>query len=206
MPADSRDRDASTLGPGRHWPVDAYAPESQAAPEPADVIGVAIRIPEPFGDTLQAKRAEFNDPLAHAIPAHVTLLGPTRVPRRQRETLVEHLADVVAQVAPFPMSLRGTGTFRPVSDVVFVQVARGISGCERLEQRIRSGRYGGELAFPYHPHVTVAHDVADEDLDRAFEDLADFQVAFPVDAFWLYEQDVDGAWTPVRSFRLAGTR
>jgi hypothetical protein len=54
--------------------------------------------------------------------------------------------------------------------------------------------------------VTVAHDVADEDLDRAFEDLADFQVAFPVDAFWLYEQDVDGAWTPVRSFRLAGTR
>ncbi len=204
MPADSRDRDASTLGPGRHWPVDAYAPESQAAPEPADVIGVAIRIPEPFGDTLQAKRAEFNDPLAHAIPAHVTLLGPTRVPRRQRETLVEHLADVVAQVAPFPMSLRGTGTFRPVSDVVFVQVARGISGCERLEQRIRTGAYAVALTFPYHPHVTVAHDVAEADLDRAFDDLADFRADFEVEEIWLYEQDEMGHWRAVRPFRLAG--
>jgi 2'-5' RNA ligase len=201
MSADVSPSEPPTLGPGRGLPVVSGSSASRCR-----IIGVAIPIPDPHGPLLQSKRAEFNDPLAHAIPAHVTLLGPTEVTDEGLPGLVSHLADVASVSEPFDVVLRGTGTFRPVSDVVFVQVARGISGCERLEQRIRSGRYGGELAFPYHPHVTVAHDVADEDLDRAFEDLADFQVAFPVDAFWLYEQDVDGAWTPVRSFRLAGTR
>ena len=102
-------------------------------------IGVAIRVPAPFGPLLQAKRAEFKDPLADLIPAHVTLLGPTVIHQVARPALVEHLEQVSREVGPFPMALRGTGTFRPVSDVVFVQVARGISGCERLEQRIRSG-------------------------------------------------------------------
>ena len=68
---------------------------------------------------------------------------------------------------PFDIELRGTGTFRPVSPVVFVQLARGIGGCERLEQRVRPGPLTRDLPFPYHPHVTVAHDVADEALDRA---------------------------------------
>ena len=102
------------------------------------------------------------------------------------------------------MALRGTGTFRPVSDVVFVQVARGISGCERLEQRIRSGEYAAQLTFPYHPHVTVAHDVSEDDLDRAFDDLAEFRADFDVEHIWLFEQDVAGQWRPVRSFQLTG--
>jgi hypothetical protein len=107
-------------------------------------------VPEPFGPILQAKRAEFNDPLADSIPAHVTLLGPTVVHHVARPALVEHLARVASEVGAFRWPLRGTGTFRPVSDVVFVQVALGISGCERLEQRIRTGPYAADLTFPYH--------------------------------------------------------
>ena len=38
-----------------------------------------------------------------------------------------------------------------------------------------------ELRFPYHPHVTVAQDVAPEALDKAYEDLADFSALFEVD-------------------------
>ena len=161
------------MGPGADWFADASdASDATDAPQHRQTIGVAIRVPEPFGPILQAKRAEFNDPLADSIPAHVTLLG--------------------------------TGTFRPVSDVVFVQVALGISGCERLEQRIRTGPYAADLTFPYHPHVTVAHDVAEADLDRAFDDLADFRADFEVAEIWLFEQDRLGQWRPVRSFPLTG--
>lgn len=167
-------------------------------------VGVAIPIPEPHGPLLQAKRAEFNDPLADSIPAHVTLLGPTGIHRTSFPAFVDHLTGVASEVSPFTMVLRGTGTFRPLSDVVFVQVARGISGCERLEELIRSGPYAGALAFPYHPHVTVAHDVDPADLDRAFEDLAHFYAAFDVEAIWLFEQDAWGAWSPLRPFALTG--
>ncbi|MFZ1287335.1 MAG: 2'-5' RNA ligase family protein [Candidatus Phosphoribacter sp.] len=167
-------------------------------------VGVAIPIPEPYGPLLQAKRAEFNDPLADSIPAHVTLLGPTEIHRTSFPAFVDHLTGVASEVKPFAMVLRGTGTFRPLSDVVFVQVAQGISGCERLEELIRSGPYACALAFPYHPHVTVAHDVDPADLDRAFEDLAHYHAAFEVDAIWLFEQDISGAWSPLQPFALTG--
>jgi len=166
------------------------------------VMGVSIPVPAPFGEDLQHRRASFGDPLAHAIPTHVTLLGPTPVACDDLPALVEHLDSAAATTDPFTMVLRGTGTFRPVSDVVFVQVALGISACEQLERSIRSGRWSRDLPFPYHPHVTVAHDVDDGSLDLAFDDLADYAASFEVPCFHLYEQDQAGTWTPVREFAL----
>ncbi|WP_434582252.1 2'-5' RNA ligase family protein [Carbonactinospora thermoautotrophica] len=128
-------------------------------------IGVAVAIPEPYGTCLQSYRESFGDPLARAIPTHVTLLPPTAV-----------------------------------SPVVFVQLAQGISDCERIERRIRSGPLARELKFNYHPHVTVAHDVPDEMLDLAFEKLSSFEAKFEVLGFSLYEHGQDGVWRPQRDF------
>ena len=73
----------------------------------------------------------------------------------------EHLAAVAAAHLPFTLHLRGTGTFRPVTQVVFVAVAAGISECELLAAAIRAApELHREARFPYHPHVTVAQDVA----------------------------------------------
>ncbi len=68
----------------------------------------------------------------------------------------------------FPLRLRATATFRPVSPVVFVSLTEGISSCEILAEAIRQGPLAQDLAFPFHPHVTVAHDLADAALDLAF--------------------------------------
>jgi 2'-5' RNA ligase len=173
-----------------------------SAPRDVTMVGVSIPIPAPFGPQLQARRASYGDPLAPTTPAHITLLGPTEVADPEVAELVEHLGDAARSVDPFVVVLRGTGTFRPVSDVVFVQVARGISACEQLEQGIRKGRWGTELAFPYHPHVTIAHDVAEAELDRAFDELAQFVAMFEVHSFHLYVKDSGGTWVPVREFPL----
>lgn len=165
-------------------------------------IGVALAVPPPHGPQLQGARAGFGDPLAALIPPHVTLLGPTVVERTELDKVDEHLSAVATVHAPFTVHLRGTGTFRPVSDVVFVQVVQGISECEQLERSVRSGPLSQELRFHYHPHVTVAHDVPGDALDRAFAELADFEARFEVDRIQVFEHGDDGVWRPVRAFPL----
>ncbi|MEN3310514.1 MAG: hypothetical protein V7603_6716 [Micromonosporaceae bacterium] len=165
-------------------------------------VGVAIGIPEPWGSQLDKSRAATGDPLAPFVPAHVTLLGPTDVDPDALPAIERHLAGVANGQRPYVVRLRGTGTFRPVTEVVFVAVASGISRCEQLAGAVRSGPLERELHFPYHPHVTVAHDIPTEALDAVFEELAGFSARFVVDHFTLYVHGADGRWRPVRDFPL----
>jgi 2'-5' RNA ligase len=114
------------------------------------------------------------------------------------------LADASRAVGPFAMHLAGAGTFRPVSQVVFVQVAAGLVECELLEARVRSGPLARALDFPYHPHVTVAQDVDPDALDDTYEGLRDFVARFEVRSFTMYERGTDGTWLPRREYSLQG--
>ncbi|MFB9377257.1 2'-5' RNA ligase family protein [Kineococcus gynurae] len=158
------------------------------------LVGVIIEIPQPYAIELTAWRAEFGDPLARSVPPHITLLPPTRLARDGFDPLVAHLRTVAAAREPFEVLLRGTATFRPVSPVVFVQLAHGISECEMLQAAVRSGPVSRDLDFPYHPHVTVAHDVAASALDRAETALRDWEGRFTVGGFSLHEHGADGVW------------
>jgi len=168
------------------------------------VIGVSIPIPAPFASELQRLRASYGDPLAESIPTHVTLLPPTEISDDDVPEIHEHLERVAAAERPFTMLLRSTGTFRPISPVVFVQVAGGISNCERIEQAIRTGPLKRDVQFYYHPHVTVAHHVDDAAMDRAFNELASYECSFEVASFDLYEHGSDLVWRAVRSFDFNG--
>lgn len=165
-------------------------------------IGIAIEIPEPYAAELSAARLAADDPLAEFIPPHITLLGPTLLDVEQLGEARAHLADVAAAAPPFTVQLRGTATFRPISPVVFVALAQGISECEQLEAGVRSGILDGELRFNYHPHVTIAHEVPDAALDKAFEAMADYSAEFEVDRFYQYEHGDDGVWRPQAAFPL----
>jgi 2'-5' RNA ligase len=167
-------------------------------------IGVAIDIPEPWGSVLTMRRAAAGDPQAAHVPAHLTLLGPTEVAVPDLEEIDGHLADVAGGHRRFTLHLRGTGTFRPVTDVVFVAVAAGISECELLAEDVRAApAIRRPQRFPYHPHVTVAQDVAADQLDAVFADLAGFEARFPVDRFTLFEHCPDGSWRAHREYQLA---
>lgn len=166
-------------------------------------IGVAIAVPEPYGDLLRRHRASFGDPMAETVPSHVTLLPPQEVPESSLELVYASLEDAAREHSRFTMRLRGTGTFRPVSPVVFVAVSEGISNAEVLAKSVRRDLLHGELSFPYHPHVTIAHDLDDQTLDRAFVELSGFECTFEVDSFALYLHQHDCGWKPHREFDLA---
>jgi 2'-5' RNA ligase len=168
-------------------------------------IGIAIDIPQPWGSMLTERRAAAGDPQAAHVPAHLTLLGPTEVDELDLGEIDRHLVTVASAHRPFTVHLRGTGTFRPVTDVVFVTVAAGISECELLAEAVRAApTVQRPQRFPYHPHVTVAQDVPADRLDAVFAELAGFEARFAVDGFTLFEHCPAGNWRAHRDYHLSG--
>jgi 2'-5' RNA ligase len=165
-------------------------------------LGVAIAIPEPHATVLTNWRRRVGDPASDLIWPHVTLLPPTPVPTEAMDDIHKHLASAAEDNDPFVMHLSGTGTFRPISPVVFIQIARGVSECELLEKVIRCGPLDRNLEYPYHPHVTVAQEVDDGALDAAYDGLATFVARFPVAKFALFSRDVDRRWKVRTEFHL----
>jgi 2'-5' RNA ligase len=159
-------------------------------------IGVSVAVPDPYGARIQDARAGYGDPLARAVPTHVTLLPPTEVPRDQLGAIELQLSASAARHRPFRVLLHGSGSFRPVSPVVYVRLEAGVRECRMLEAAVRSGLLARELAFPYHPHVTVAQALDEPVLDRAQRDFRDYRAEFEVPGFSLYLFGPDGVWRP----------
>ena len=168
-------------------------------------IGVAIAVPAPWGAELQEYRRALGDDTAEGILTHITLMPPHDADPDQLPVVEQLLAEASATNSAFTIHLRGTGSFRPVSPVVFVVVVEGISGCEQLALSVRRGPLATERQFPYHAHVTAAHRLDDHLLDRAFKELSDFECEFEADHFSLYVHDASVGWRTTRDFPLTGT-
>ena len=165
-------------------------------------IGVTITVPEPWHTTLQGHRSVW-DPEGAKISPHITLLPPTDIEESYLPEVVRHLSLIASSTAPFEVHLAGTETFRPVSPVVYVAVVGGANMLEALASEVVRGPLGLELTYPYHPHVTVAHDVREAALDQAVAELSDFEAVFTVAEIRLSVLAADG-WAPTGVFSLAG--
>lgn len=155
-------------------------------------VGVVIAIPDPIASELERWRASFGDPMAALIPPHITLI--TTTPATDWPSTIEHVRRVAAEQRPFTVSLKSTGTFRPLTPVVYVNVAEGFDSCVDLHQRLQAGPLERRLEYPFHPHVTVAHDVSEASMDSAEHQLGDFEASFTVRTMGLYEHDTTGVW------------
>lgn len=165
-------------------------------------IGVSIAVPEPWGSRLQDFRVTNGDAQGESIPTHITLVPPLAVESADLPHIETHLEAVARRSFAYGIHLRGSGTFRPVSPVVFVNLVEGISQTEQLAHLCRRSPLDVTLEFPYHPHVTIAHHLDDQRLDRAFDELASFDCSFTVDVFSLYVHDPDRGWKATRDFVL----
>ena len=175
-----------------------------AASAASVTVGVAITVPDPWGEDLQEMRASFGDGLAWTVPTHITLLPPTEVPSDRLDLVDDHLRQLTRSTVGFEVALTGTDTFRPVTQTSFVVVAEGAGQCAQLADRVRSGPLRRSLPFPYHPHVTIAVDLADDAHDRAESRLAEFALRFEVTQIERYELAEHGVWESVRHFGCAG--
>ena len=166
-------------------------------------IGVALAIPEPWATQLQDYRTSVGDTTAAMIPTHITLVPPTEVdeadlPRSRRTSPTS-----AAGCAAFCVHLRGTGTFRPVSPVVFVTLVEGISQCEQLAAAVRQGPLDVDLPVPLPP----ARDHRPPPARRRRWTAR--STSWPTSSasststdFHLYVHDDETGWQPTRDFPL----
>lgn len=103
------------------------------------------------------------------------------------------------------ISLRGTGTFEPISPVVFLNVADGAHNCEQLHEQLLAGPLDHLLAFDFHPHLTIAHDLDAENMARAMAEMKDFSADFLVASIGLYNF-MAGGWALREELALGGAR
>lgn len=165
-------------------------------------IGVSIAVPEPHGEWLRQQRRSFGDTNADHIPSHITLAPPLDVPQSALDRLSEVLSAEASRHQPFTIALGGTGTFRPVSEVVYIVVRQGVPESAELSRGVTRALEAPDPVHEFHPHVTVAHDISTESLDHAALALADFEAEFTVSAFSLYVHDDERGWTPLKDFPL----
>ena len=166
-------------------------------------LGVSITVPEPYAAELTHWRVKVGDPLANLVEPHITLIPPTAISLAELPEVLDQLRRRSALHHNFTLHLRGTGTFRPVSDVVFVAVSQGISACEILAEDLRFGALDIPLQFPYHPHVTAAHNVSGAYLDEVYEGLESFRANVVVDKIAVHRQNDNGSWDRIAVYSLA---
>ena len=183
------------------------------------VIGVAIALPSHYAAQVRAVREAAGDPLAEVVPPHITLLPPTAVDVDSLDEVMRHLRDVAAGTSPFEVRLDEVGTFRPVSPVVYLGLRSGAEECDRLQMRVRDrrGPLARSLSFPFHPHVTLAHEIAEDGLDTAARKGADLTMDFTVTKLHLYRHlsrparrssgcsASEGGWEVVAAFAFGGS-
>lgn len=163
-------------------------------------VGIVIPLPEPHCSELRQHRLSLGDPVARSIPPHITLITGARA--ADWAAARAHVRRVAASTPPFRVRLHGTATFRPVSQVVFLQVTEGFEECVSLNHALQAGPLQARTEFPFHPHLTLAHELAEEQMERALTGLADYDATFAVDRIGLFEYDVEGLWALQEELRL----
>ena len=168
-------------------------------------LGVVIAVPEPWISIITDLRLSLGDPLAEKVPAHITLMPPTAVPACRRAQVLRHLHECARAQTPFKVSLSGSGTFMPVSPVVYLNVDKGASHCAQVAEDIRSGPLDYPLRFPYHPHVTLAQGLPPQELERGLSLGAGIEASWMVPGIRLDRVTEDGSYVSTAIFDFQAT-
>lgn len=167
-------------------------------------VGVVLVLPEPVGGEVTRIRTTLGDPRAQGMPAHITLLPPTLVGTGSLAELRAHLDRVARRHPALRITLAGTQTFRPLSEVVYLALEDGARSCAELGRAVCGGPVSSPSPFPFHPHVTLAHDLPASTLDAVQRGYVSFTASFSVAEMCLYQWDDHAGWAVDSRHQLVG--
>jgi len=119
-------------------------------------------VPEPLAGFLDGLRQELVPNCF--LRAHVTILPPRPLPGSPAVAW-DVIRAIGCQFAAFDVELGGVDVF-PVSDVIYVQCARGAEILDRMHTEMNIEGLTREEEFPYCPHITLAQDLKPDEVDE----------------------------------------
>jgi 2'-5' RNA ligase len=132
-----------------------------------NVFALVIYIAEPLGLFLDDLRREL---VPHYNPhAHVSVLPP-RPLAVSWQTASAEAAALTSGWKPFEVELTEVAVF-PVTGVVYLEIGRGTDDLRRMHAAMNTTSLAFQEPFAYHPHITLAQEMALDDVPR-IRDLA----------------------------------
>ncbi len=169
-------------------------------------LGIVVAVPEPWVSQIAQARITLGDKIGQKVPPHITLMPPIAVPKQEKEAVVEHLRAVAARHRPFKITISGSGSFLPVSPVVYLEVAEGGTECTNLARDLMGGPLQYTPRFPYHPHITLAQNVSQESLEHGLKVAEKFHASWVAPGFRLDRVSSDGSYMSAALFDFTGTK
>jgi len=123
--------------------------------------------------------AELLDEIRHDFApesrakAHVTILPPRPLIELPGEPVGKAAAEAMDQLRlrlqefpPFKVDLGEIEIFEG-TQVIYVSIKNGFAELERMHSALNTGRVVLQEPYPYHPHVTIAQELAPADVQNA---------------------------------------
>ncbi len=165
-------------------------------------------IPDPLGlflDNLRIEMAPGCKP-----HAHVTILPPRPVTEKASVAAAE-LERRLGNFPAFAIELGRIEVF-PVSDVIFLSIARGAETLREMHASLNRGGVAFDEPYRYHPHITLAQNIAPGQVRplrdfaaRRWAEYADSRI-FQVENLAFVRNhrdgDGDGEWIDLANFSL----
>lgn len=168
------------------------------------LYAVVAYVPAELGEFLNGLRGDLVPRCS--LLSHITLLPPRTLSAPIPE-LVESVGRGLHGVRPFHLGLGPVEKF-PVTDVVYISIAAGRSHLETIHEVLDSGPLASPEPFPFHPHVTLAQEIAPGNVQTT---LAEAEAqwrnwrgsrSFPVDRATLVQNRNGSGWMTVAEYDL----
>ena len=134
------------------------------APDLIDLFALVTYLPNPLGAFLNMLRQELV-PSCH-LRAHVTVLPPRHVSSQERAW--EQLQRLSVDLEPIEIELGDIEVF-PETFVIYSSVRRGHSQLIELHNRLANEALAFNEPFRFHPHVTLAQGLTEEQVAPALD-------------------------------------
>ena len=131
-------------------------PDGARPPGEGGLYALVIYLPDPLGEFLDHLRLEM---VPGCNPhAHVSVLPP-RPLRVPPEAAIQDARRIVAGFDPFHIELGAIEKF-DVTDVIYISVEGGADQLRQMHRALNQGGLECAEPFTYHPHITLAQDIA----------------------------------------------
>lgn len=131
----------------------------------ADTFALVAYLPEPLAGFVNSVRHELAP--GCRLRAHITVLPPRKL-EGDAAAASRKLEAALRPIHAFRIEVKEIKVF-PVSQVIYVSIGTGCAELENLHQQMNQGPCRTAELWHYHPHLTLAQDLAADAVASARE-------------------------------------